>query len=78
MPSALEDAEKGLRLIHGTPDVVEAWVELNKESYVVSNLYYYVVADRLMVAATCVHQREIRKSQLANAQLLQHSRMRPN
>lgn len=78
MPDALEAAEKGLRIVHGVPEVVEEWIERNKESYVVTNIYYYVVENRLMAAVTAIHQREVRKQQLANSQLLHNSRMRPN
>lgn len=65
MADVLEDAELGLRLIYGRPEVVEAWIEQHKTQYIVSSLFYYVTDNQLGVAATCIHQREIRKQQLA-------------
>ena len=57
-------AERGFRIVYGKPEVVEAEIERLKDSYVVTSVFFYVVADYLEVAVNLVHQREIRKAQL--------------
>lgn len=78
MDDLLKELEHGVRFVYGRPEVVEAELERVRDSYVCTNLFFYVVKDQLEVAATLLHQKEVRKSQLANAALLTNPRMRPN
>lgn len=57
--------ERGLRIVYGKPEVVEAEIERLSDVYIVTSMYYYVVDNHLEVAANLIHQREMRKAQLA-------------
>ena len=74
----LEQEERGVRLIHGTLEHVEEWIERHKDSYLCTNLYFHMVENHLEVAATMLHQRELRRAQLAQSQIPPGLKMRPN
>lgn len=57
--------ERGLRILYGKPEVVEAEIERLSDVYIVTSMYYYVVDNTLQVAANLIHQREITKARLA-------------
>lgn len=69
MADAPAQLERTLRIEYGDPEAVEEAIERLKDSYVVTSVYFYVVHDRLQVAANLIHQREIRKQQLGLLQM---------